>query len=39
RDKEALVKFLKSHKSEMPRTMLRYSIEKFPENERVEFMG
>ncbi|MCR4335816.1 MAG: DNA alkylation repair protein, partial [archaeon] len=32
RDKEALVKFLKSHKSEMPRTMLRYSIEKFPEN-------
>ncbi|MAG17906.1 MAG: DNA alkylation repair protein [Candidatus Diapherotrites archaeon] len=38
KDKQKLVKFLKKHKSEMPRTMLRYSIEKFSENERKLFM-
>jgi len=34
RDKEALVKYLEPRYREMPRTMLRYAIEKFPEAER-----
>ena len=38
RDKQALVKFLENHKSKMPRTMLRYAIEKFSEKERKEFL-
>ena len=38
RDKGLLVKFIEKHKHEMPRTMLRYAIEKFPEPERREFM-
>ena len=38
RDKERLVSFLENHRHEMPRTMLRYAIEKFPEPERREFM-
>ncbi len=38
RDKELLVQFLEKHCRVMPRTMLRYAIEKFPEEERKEFM-
>lgn len=38
RDKGLLVQFIGKHKHEMPRTMLRYAIEKFPEPERREFM-
>lgn len=34
RDKEALVAFLHPRYASMPRTMLRYAIEKFPEPER-----
>ena len=34
RDKEALVKYLEPRYREMPRTMLRYASEKFPEAER-----
>lgn len=39
RDKEALVSFLASRYDTMPRTMLRYAIEKFPENERRAYLG
>ena len=34
RDKEALVQYLEPRYQTMPRTMLRYAIEKFPEAER-----
>lgn len=34
RDKKALVGFLTRHVTRMPRTALRYAIEKFPERER-----
>lgn len=34
RDPKILKNFLTSHVSKMPRTMLRYSIEKLPESER-----
>ncbi|MCH5234623.1 MAG: DNA alkylation repair protein [Muribaculaceae bacterium] len=37
--KEEIVKFLEMYKLTMPRTMLRYTIEKFPEEERKYFMG
>lgn len=38
RDKEALVDFLAPRFLSMPRTMLRYAIEKFPQEERQFFM-
>ena len=38
RDKDLLVQFLEKHCKVMPRTTLRYAIEKFPEEERKEFM-
>jgi len=34
----ALKNFLSAHSHEMPRTMLRYSIEKFPERERKKWL-
>lgn len=39
RDKPLLMDFLDIHCKEMPRTMLRYSIEKFPESERQYYMS
>lgn len=38
RDKDLLIQFLDAHSREMPRTMLRYSIEKFAEEERQYYM-
>lgn len=38
RDKDLLIQFLEKHAATMPRTMLRYAIEKFSETERREFM-
>jgi 3-methyladenine DNA glycosylase AlkD len=38
RDGEAARKFLRRHYSKMPRTMLRYAIEKFPESERQSYL-
>ena len=38
KDIEVLKKFLKQHYKNMPRTMLRYSIEKFPEEERKKWL-
>ena len=38
RDKEALVAYLKPRYQTMPRTMLRYAIEKFPEAERQQYL-
>ncbi|WP_340680925.1 DNA alkylation repair protein [Paraglaciecola sp.] len=38
RDKQAELGFLTRHYQQMPRTMLRYAIEKFPEPERQTFL-
>ena len=38
RNKDLLLQFLEKHSTVMPRTMLRYSIEKLPEAERRYFM-
>jgi 3-methyladenine DNA glycosylase AlkD len=37
-DPAALRKFLKAHAATMPRTMLRYAIERFPERERQRWL-
>ncbi len=38
RNKSVLVDFLMQYSLQMPRTMLRYAIEKFPEEERLYFL-
>ena len=38
RDKAALEAYLEPRFREMPRTMLRYAIEKFPEPERRQYL-
>lgn len=38
KDPGATMDFLKKHASSMPRTMLRYAIEKFPEKERLDYL-
>ncbi|MFM2357969.1 MAG: hypothetical protein RJA61_706 [Candidatus Parcubacteria bacterium] len=38
KDKEVLVSFLKKHYKKMPRTALRYALEKFPATERQLYM-
>ncbi len=37
-DEKDLTSFLDRYKSQMPRTMLRYAIEKFEENKRIQYL-
>ena len=39
RDRDRLVDYLETHRHKMPRTMLRYSIEKFKTEERTYFLS
>lgn len=39
KDRDVLVHFLETRYREMPRTMLRYAIEHFPETERKKYLG
>jgi len=39
KDRKALEAFLKKHYKTMPRTMLRYSIERFPETKRQKYLS
>jgi len=39
KDKEITTKFLHEYASTMPRTSLRYALEKYPENQRQMFLG
>ena len=38
RDEKALESFLNTHVNKMPRTMLRYAIERFPESKRKMYL-
>jgi 3-methyladenine DNA glycosylase AlkD len=39
RDEAALLNFLESHAERMPRTMLRYAIERLAEKKRKDFLA